>query len=144
MRHDREEQGAAGRWAPNWPSEREVNGHTRHRLKQYLFGGPDDLDARSARLAELMEELEQLRAKLAAVEEGRDEDTAEPLPAPAPPVAPEVEPAPTPQEPAPPERHLLFVPASDGYTLADRDGPPPDAGTQVELAGETVFLVSKL
>jgi hypothetical protein len=45
----------------------------------------------------------------------------------------------------PPERHLLFVPTSQGYFLAEREGPPPPLAGEVEapeLSGS--FTVAKL
>jgi hypothetical protein len=43
------------------------------------------------------------------------------------------------------ERHLLFVSTSGGYSLVEREGPPPSVGRSIELPEEAVsFLVTKL
>jgi len=39
--------------------------------------------------------------------------------------------------------HLLFVAGAEGYALVERDGPPPAAGSTLELDG-TVYAVTKL
>ena len=59
-------------------------------------------------------------------------------------------PAPAPLEPEtaaadPPVQagHVLFVPSADGYLLFQRDGPPPERGTAVEL-DDDAFLVLRL
>jgi hypothetical protein len=46
---------------------------------------------------------------------------------------------------SPAEQHLLFIPTSDGYFLAERDGPPPPRDGEIE-AGELSgsFTVAKL
>lgn len=48
-------------------------------------------------------------------------------------------------EQPPAERHLLFVPTTDGYLLVEREGPPPPLSGEVEapeLPG--LFVVAKL
>ncbi len=40
-------------------------------------------------------------------------------------------------------RYLLFVSKPSGYELRDREGVPPEPGSEVE-EGETRFLVSKV
>ena len=48
-------------------------------------------------------------------------------------------------ERAPSERHLLFVSSPKGYSLVERDGPPPAALDYLSLPGhEGVFRVIKL
>jgi hypothetical protein len=43
------------------------------------------------------------------------------------------------------ERHLLFVSTSGGYSLVEREGPPPSVGRSIELPEQAVsFLVTKL
>ena len=43
------------------------------------------------------------------------------------------------------ERHLLFVSTSGGYTLVEREGPPPSVGRSIELPEQAAsFLVTKL
>jgi len=43
------------------------------------------------------------------------------------------------------ERHLLFISTSRGYTLVEREGPPPPLGRGVEMPEQAVsFLVAKL
>jgi len=90
------------------------------------------------RLAELIERVVALL----------DQVTLAPTPVPA------RAPAPTPAPPAPEPAaavtpapavhgHVLFVSASDGYRLLQRDGPPPDRGAVLELDGG-VFLVLRL
>ena len=39
--------------------------------------------------------------------------------------------------------HLLFVSKSSGYELAEHDGEPPQAGSEVEEA-ETRYVVTKV
>jgi hypothetical protein len=46
-------------------------------------------------------------------------------------------------EPELPSSHLLFVPTPARYLLVERQGPPPDAGTEVALS-EGSFVVGKL
>jgi hypothetical protein len=41
------------------------------------------------------------------------------------------------------ERHLVFISRSSGYELAEREGEPPTAGTEIE-DGQKRFLVSKV
>jgi DNA repair exonuclease SbcCD ATPase subunit len=38
-----------------------------------------------------------------------------------------------PDEPAAPAGHLVFVHGADGYTLVERDGPPPERDASIEL-----------
>ena len=47
------------------------------------------------------------------------------------------------EAPEPASAHLLFVPSPERYALVERDGPPPSAGSEVELE-ERLFVVSKL
>jgi len=47
------------------------------------------------------------------------------------------------ETPEPASAHLLFVPSPARYALVERDGPPPDEGSEVELEGRT-FVVSKV
>jgi hypothetical protein len=43
------------------------------------------------------------------------------------------------------ERHLLFVSTSSGYSLVEREGPPPSVSHSIELPEQAVsFLVTKL
>jgi len=43
------------------------------------------------------------------------------------------------------EQHLLFVSTSGGYSLVEREGPPPSVGRSIELPEQAVsFLVTKL
>jgi hypothetical protein len=43
------------------------------------------------------------------------------------------------------DRHLLFVSTSGGYSLVEREGPPPSVGHSIELPEQPVsFLVTKL
>jgi hypothetical protein len=44
---------------------------------------------------------------------------------------------------APDDRHLLFVPGSEGYTMVERAGPPPEAGTVIQH-GAAAFTVRKV
>jgi hypothetical protein len=41
-------------------------------------------------------------------------------------------------------KYLLFVSKPSGYELLERDGQPPEPGTQVELGEGVRFTVSKL
>jgi hypothetical protein len=41
-------------------------------------------------------------------------------------------------------KHLLFVSKPSGYELVEREGKPPDLGTQVELEEGARFMVAKL
>lgn len=41
------------------------------------------------------------------------------------------------------QRHLLFVWKPSGYELSERDGDPPERGTEVE-EGEKRFLVTRV
>ncbi len=40
-------------------------------------------------------------------------------------------------------RYLLFVSKASGYELRDRDGNPPEPGSEIE-EGETRFFVAKV
>jgi hypothetical protein len=43
------------------------------------------------------------------------------------------------------ERHLLFISTSTGYSLIEREGPPPPPGDQLELPEQAIsFVVLKL
>jgi uncharacterized coiled-coil protein SlyX len=42
--------------------------------------------------------------------------------------------------PAPADRHLLFVPGTEGYTMVERGGPAPEVGAEVQH-GTTAFTV---
>lgn len=44
---------------------------------------------------------------------------------------------------APEDRHLLFVPGPEGYTMVERSGPAPKAGAAVQH-GAAVFTVRKV
>jgi DNA repair exonuclease SbcCD ATPase subunit len=46
-------------------------------------------------------------------------------------------------EPELPKSHVLFVPTPRRYLLLEREGPPPDAGTEVSLS-EGSFVVGKI
>jgi len=46
-------------------------------------------------------------------------------------------------EPEPPKTHVLFVPTPTRYLLLERQGPPPEAGTELSLS-EGSFLVGKV
>jgi hypothetical protein len=39
------------------------------------------------------------------------------------------------------ERHLLFISTSAGYSLVEREGPPPPLGGHIELPGQAIPLV---
>jgi hypothetical protein len=41
-------------------------------------------------------------------------------------------------------RYLLFVSTPTGYELAERDGEPPAAGTEVSLDDDGRYIVSKV
>ena len=43
-------------------------------------------------------------------------------------------------------KHLLFVSRPTGYQLAERDGEPPEVGSEIELDGDGGgrFVVSKI
>jgi hypothetical protein len=42
-------------------------------------------------------------------------------------------------------KHLLFVGRSTGYVLIERNGEPPQPGSEVELAeGEGTYVVAKI
>ncbi len=41
-------------------------------------------------------------------------------------------------------KHLLFVWRPTGYVLEERDGEPPEVGTEVELDGDERQRVSKI
>jgi len=53
------------------------------------------------------------------------------------------EPEPEPARFAGATSHLLFVAGAEGYTLVEREGPPPAPGSTLELDG-TVYAVTKL
>ena len=46
-------------------------------------------------------------------------------------------------EPELPKTHVLFVPTPTGYVLLEREGPPPDSGTELSLS-EGSFVVGKV
>jgi hypothetical protein len=50
-----------------------------------------------------------------------------------------------PEAPEPPTSHLVFVPTPERYLLMERDGAPPEAGEELELADMNgQFLVQKV
>jgi len=42
------------------------------------------------------------------------------------------------------DQHLLFVSRPTGYELAERDGDPPSAGTEVSLDDDGRYVVAKV
>jgi len=70
------------------------------------------LDEKTAELARVYAELVQARQQL-------DAQRATPAPVPVPPS----------------DRHLLFVPGPEGYTMVERAGPAPEAGTAIQHGG---------
>jgi hypothetical protein len=44
---------------------------------------------------------------------------------------------------APDDKHLLFVPGPEGYTMVERTGPPPEAGSVIQH-GAAAFTVLKV
>jgi hypothetical protein len=41
------------------------------------------------------------------------------------------------------DKHLLFVPGPEGYTMVERPGPPPEAGAAIQH-GAAAFTVRKV
>ena len=75
------------------------------------------------------EEIERVRSELAELRV-IEADLREQMPEPEP-------------EPELPKSHVLFVPTPRRYVLVEREGPPPDAGTEVSLS-EGSFVVGKV
>jgi archaellum component FlaC len=82
----------------------------------------EELEAENKRLQEEIERLHSEFTRLRVIEAER------------------VEPEP---EPELPKTHVLFVPTPTRYLLLERQGPPPDAGTELSLS-EGSFVVGKV
>jgi hypothetical protein len=83
----------------------------------------EQLEAENKRLQEEIERLHSEFTMLRVID-SRDEPEPEP-------------------EPELPKSHVLFVPTPTRYLLLERQGPPPDAGTEVSLS-EGSFVVGKV
>jgi archaellum component FlaC len=84
----------------------------------------EGLEAENKRLQEEIERLHSEFTRLRVIEAERMEPEPEP-------------------EPELPKTHVLFVPTPTRYLLLERQGPPPDAGTELSLS-EGSFLVGKV
>jgi hypothetical protein len=96
------------------------------------------LEATTARTAELERQLEEVTAQMAQLEAERTDVLAVAK------AVGEEKRGLQPDEDADDPAHLLFVPGREGYRLVEQDGPPPAAGSTVELAeddGTTSTLV---
>ena len=90
--------------------------------------GPDpqlaQLEGENSRLEEELERVRSELTELRAIEAELREQQPDP-------------------EPELPKSHVLFVPTPRRYLLLEREGPPPDAGTEVSLS-EGSFVVGKI
>jgi hypothetical protein len=84
----------------------------------------EELEAENKRLQEEIERLHSEFTRLRVIEAERVEPDPEP-------------------EPELPKTHVLFVPTPTRYLLLERQGPPPEAGTELSLS-EGSFLVGKV
>ncbi len=102
----------------------------------------EELETHRARGVELERQLEEATAQIEQLESERSDVLAVAK------VVGEEKRGREPDDHADDPAHLLFVPGLDGYRLVERDGPPPAAGTTIELPEDdgvsSTLLVSKV